>query len=223
MNCPKCGKDVGESKFCPECGKKIKAVDTSMKSKGATTEPMPTKNVKEKSIKGLVVVGILFAITVIITCVLIFAPGFAKTDEISFSTLYSDFENNAAIANKKYNGKKFVFYFTPLQIKSSGECKGTVCDSRGVPWRYIKYGNGADTYYAIPEHYSLDGYESYDFIIKLGKDAKDIEKNVTYKIIAKLNIDYHPDYIYDYIHSLENVKIIERNANIDILYDLAML
>lgn len=76
MTCPKCGKDAGEAKFCPECGEKMtQSVETAEGSSVVEEKEQPavveTSQPTKKNKKKLIAVVAAATVVVIVTLIAI--------------------------------------------------------------------------------------------------------------------------------------------------------
>ncbi len=78
MICPKCGKDAGDAKFCPECGEKMTLpVDTAEGSNATEEKEQPAvveiTQPAKKSKKKLIAVAVVAVVVVVL--IIVFAGG----------------------------------------------------------------------------------------------------------------------------------------------------
>lgn len=147
INCPKCGYDAGEFKFCPECGESLSVsldkesvLEPLAEQENALKEnPAPLKKIKKRWILlAIVVLAIAFFGN---KSVVYSVKPVSDTD---WSTIYSDYFDNAQTANKKYRNQKLKLY---VYIDSIDDRSATVTffDSNWnaspfrVTWPIVKF------------------------------------------------------------------------------------
>lgn len=220
MICPNCGKEISESKFCPECGAKTDTDDTPASQQEAINDNSyyealkkieKEKKQEQKSKKKKKRIGCLAAVIVIILLVLSPIVGLKiadtnkkreeakvrdalETQDISFSTIKYDYKTNASLAGDTYNEKKYSFYFIPHDIEEDGRCRGLVFDSKTNPWDV---------------EVSSHGESHTDFDLYFDKEsAKTLIKGHAYKLEGIFSIYYDDDHSSFTIY-VNHIKIVE--------------
>ncbi|MBR4451053.1 MAG: zinc ribbon domain-containing protein [Clostridia bacterium] len=207
MNCPKCGKDAGESKFCPECGASITG--------DVTPDTQNEKSKPKKKKTGLIVVLVLALIVVGIIAVpkLLNSGNSSKQEpaqDISFSALHSDLKTNSVAAAEKYKAQRFTLYFQVKTIEGSSneaECLGNLWDSsyEKFPWEKFLMDGGLKKIYS-----AVDVYFSKDV-------AAQLEKEGYYKIEGTFDYSSYDDVRDQFVFAkIKNATIVEKMNDADI-------
>ena len=183
MNCPKCGYDVGEHKFCPECGNKMSGGNESSSN-------------KDKG-KIYLAVIIVLALALVGTLLALFLPKLSnnkaeggKPSEISFSLLRSDFDSNAISSAEKYNDKRFYFHIYVTGISSNGVLTGIIRDSNNT--KSTEY----DTSLGFGARPAWKDNGHMWWVMELTanlEDAKNMVVGGEYFVSGKLNVMYNGD------------------------------
>ena len=111
MICPKCGKDAGEAKFCPECGEKMLL---------PSTEENQTISVQDNKNKKKIIVVISVAVAIVCLFLVLLGSITSKGKYVEWSTIKTEFLDNGIIAKKEYD-KNLLFYVRIDSIKSNAE------------------------------------------------------------------------------------------------------
>lgn len=126
MICPKCGKDAGEAKFCPECGTNLVVLSERNDRPESEQEMNPdiTNKTSKKKIKkawlllaALIALGGFFGITGAVKSAKKDAPE-APATYVDWLTIYHDYQDNGQTATEKHAKQKNLFYVYIDQIDS---------------------------------------------------------------------------------------------------------
>ncbi len=215
MYCPNCGKDAGDSKFCPDCGTKVEVIKNAEEANPSNSslgyeeirdahyeaaEKIENKKGKKKLI-GCLTPIIIIAVVIAGIFVALKVKTMGPASDISFSEVYSAYSSNATSASKTYDGKKFTFYFIPYKISEYGTCNGTVYDSFGKAWKWYERN---------------DKRISYLFDVQFSDDADSIRKGQLYKIEGVIDLNYSSDSNDFHFNTIKSAKIIEKDPVIEL-------
>ena len=118
MICPKCGKDAGEAKFCPECGTNLNA-----SAEEAKNELPKVKNSKKKfafkKVYMLAAVGVVVATAAVLGVIAVIFNTKPAT-YVDWQIIYNDYLENGQTAKEKYGKQKNLFYVRIDEINQYG-------------------------------------------------------------------------------------------------------
>ena len=120
MICPKCGKDAGEAKFCPECGENLSAPSENETKTEIVQENKTVAKPKKKIKKIWILLAIVVAVVAFFGIKSIVKSA-KPAKYVSWNTIYSDTLDNAKIAEKKYSKEKLIFYVYVTEIGNDAE------------------------------------------------------------------------------------------------------
>lgn len=140
MNCPKCGADIGNARFCPNCGKKIKAPKgNSSNTNGMNEKPADDATVRRgKTI--LKIFCVLFAIMIVFVAI--------------FSSCYINDE-------VEYNKNSTYDSYNMGKIQLGLVCEND-CDVRIVSFKH-GFQNTDDDSYITEVTFEINLYDKYSW------------------------------------------------------------